>query len=97
MSTLKDIYYEAMETFLEYFDMDIKKIFPREEFEDDYKKKLDFGLMINVFYVPFLFAAEDDAPDVATEELSTLSFSVDNRFTDRFRGVVDDFIQWGYL
>lgn len=86
-----------METFLEYFDMDIKKILPREEFEKVFEDKLDFGLMINVFYVPFLFVAEDSAPDVANEELSTLSFNVDKRFTDRFRGVVNDFIQWGYL
>lgn len=97
MTDLKDLYYEAMETHLEYFGLDIQNIFPRVEFENVYKKKLDFGLMINVFYVPFLFAAEDDAPDVANETLSTLSFNVDSRFIERFRGVVDDFINWGYL
>lgn len=97
LTDLKDLYYEAMETFLKFFVLDNEKIFPREEFERIYKEKLDFGLMINVFYVPFLFAAEDDAPDVANETLSTLSFNVDSRFIERFRGVVDEFINWGYL
>ncbi|KAF9822506.1 hypothetical protein SFRURICE_012602 [Spodoptera frugiperda] len=97
LTDLKDLYYGTMEKFLSRFEMDISKIFPRMEFERVYKEKLDFGLMINVFYVPFLFAAADEAPDVAKETLSTLSFNVDSRFTQRFRGVVDDFIQWGYL
>lgn len=97
LTDLKDLYYQTMEKFLSRFQMDISNIFPRIEFERVYKEKLDFGLMINVFYVPFLFAAADEAPDVAKETLSTLSFNVDNRFTQRFRGVVDDFIQWGYL
>lgn len=97
LSSLKDLYYGTMEKFLENFGMDISQIFPRIEFERVYKEKLDFGLMINVFYVPFLFAVADEAPDVANETLSTLSFNVDSRFTPRFRGVVDDFIQWGYL
>lgn len=77
--------------------MDLEKIFPEAEFEKVFKEKLDFGLMINMFYVPFLFAIEDDAPDVTNQSLSTLSFKVDTRFTERLRGVVDDFINWGYL
>ncbi|KAJ8713720.1 hypothetical protein PYW07_014090 [Mythimna separata] len=97
LSDLKNLYYDAIKTFLEYFELDIEKLFSRAEFEKVYKEKLDFGLIINVFYVPFLFAAEDDAPDVANETLSTLSFKVDDRFTKRFRGIVDDFIKWGYL
>ncbi|KAF9410916.1 hypothetical protein HW555_010158 [Spodoptera exigua] len=97
LSKLKDLYYESMRNLLENFGMNISKIFPRMEFERVYKEKLDFGLMINVFYVPFLFAAADEVPDVANESLSDLSFKVDSRFTQRFRGVVDDFIKWGYL
>lgn len=77
--------------------MNIEKVYPRIEFERVFRDKLDFGLMINVFYVPFLFAAEDDTPDVTNQSLTTLSFTIDNRFTERFRGIVDDFIEWGYL
>ncbi|PZC78726.1 hypothetical protein B5X24_HaOG217184 [Helicoverpa armigera] len=94
---LKDLYYDSMKNYLEYFGMDIEKVFQRMEFERVFKEKMDFGLMINVFYVPFLFAADEDAPDVANESLSTLSFKVDDRFQERFRGVVDDFIEWGYI
>lgn len=94
---LKDLYYETMSSFLDVFGIDIGKYFPRAEFEKTYRAKLDFGLIINIFYGPFLYASESDAPDVTKEDLTTLDFKVDSRFIERFRGIVDDFSQWGYL
>ncbi|CAB3220334.1 unnamed protein product [Arctia plantaginis] len=97
MINLKNLYFRSMKAFLEKFEMDIDKLYSITDFEKDFREKLDFGLMVNIFYAPFLFALEEEAPDVTTEDLSSLKFKVDDKFTERFRGVVDDFIQWGYV
>ncbi|XP_075979083.1 uncharacterized protein LOC142978495 [Anticarsia gemmatalis] len=97
LASLKDLYYGTMKGFLQKFGIDIEAVLPRNLFEKIYKEKLDFGLMVLSFYGPFLFAVEGNAPDVTTEELSTLNFKVDDRFTKRYREIVDEFIQWGYI
>lgn len=93
---LKNLYYNSLKNFLINFNLDINDFFPTETYERLFKEKLDFGLMINVFYVPYLFASEEDVPDV-TQSLKDIKFNIDPRFGDRFRGVVYDFINWGYL
>lgn len=97
MTNLQNLYYTAMSEFLAKFEINIDKYYNFTEFECDFREKLDFGLIVNLFYAPFLFALEDEAPDVTTEDLSSLKFKVDDKFTARIRGVVDDFIQWGYI
>ncbi|XP_028179111.1 uncharacterized protein LOC114366441 [Ostrinia furnacalis] len=57
---LKDLYFSTMEQFLKYFEMDIQKYYPREEFEDLFKKRLDFGLFTCVWYLQFNLAEDDE-------------------------------------
>ncbi|KAJ0178077.1 hypothetical protein K1T71_005900 [Dendrolimus kikuchii] len=96
LTHLKEVYHETMKEFLEYFQIEINEIFPRVLFEKLLNEKMDFGLAIQFFYIPFLFAAEDDVPDV-TGDLGAVSFKVDDRYGTRLKGVIEDFIQWGYL
>lgn len=96
MENLKDLYYETLKNFVSNFGVRLTEVISKGEFDELFKSKLDFGLMINCFYVPFMFSAENDVPDV-TEPLGDISFKTDERFGIRFREVVDDFIEWGYL
>lgn len=98
MEHLKQLYYQYLGTFLDYFDIEVENVFPKKEFERQYKEKLDFGLMVAVMYLPYLFPPEDEGTDLykATEPLNEAA-KIGSKYTERFRGIVDDFIQWGYL
>ncbi|XP_028175300.1 uncharacterized protein LOC114363701 [Ostrinia furnacalis] len=83
---LKNLYHISMQQFLSLFNMDVEDYYPRAEFERIYKERFDLGLTLALFMLPIQFN-EDDA-----------STSNQNHvLCERIRGVVDDYIQWGYL
>lgn len=99
MTNLKELYFDSLKNFLEYFNLDVEEVFPRVEFEKQYKEKIDFGIMISTFYLPFLFPVVNELPDLTeardAEDLSPVS--IEPKFQERFRGIINDFIEWGYL
>ena len=94
---LKDLYHETMTKFLKYFDIDVNSFYPRKEFEKEYRNKLDYGLMFSLIFLAFMFAADDDVPDVTKNDMSSLSFKVDDKYKDRIQGIVEDYIDWGVI
>ncbi|XP_075979082.1 uncharacterized protein LOC142978494 [Anticarsia gemmatalis] len=96
MTYLKDLYHDSLKTFLEYFNLDVNEVYPKEEFERVYTEKLDQGLYYSLIFLPWLFAAEDDVPDV-TQEFSEMRIKIDDRVNDRLRGVIEEYVEWGYL
>ncbi|KAJ8715889.1 hypothetical protein PYW08_013174 [Mythimna loreyi] len=97
MTHLKNLYHKTMTKFLKYFDIDVNSFYPRHEFEKEFKDKLDYGLIYALIYLPFMFASEDDIPDVAKQDMSTLSFKVHNKYKNRIQGIVEDYIEWGII
>lgn len=77
---------------MKYFNLDADKIYPRNDFEKVYKEKLDYGALIMVVFLPFLFAAQNHAPDV-TKRQSNISIKVDDRYKDRLMGLIEDYIE----
>ncbi|KAJ8713719.1 hypothetical protein PYW07_014089 [Mythimna separata] len=97
MSNLKDLYHKTMTKFLKYFDIDVNSVYPRHKFEKEFKDKLDYGLIFALIFLPFMFASEDDIPDVTKHDMSSLSFRVDDKYKSRIQGVIEDYIEWGIL
>lgn len=97
MENLKDLYYNTLDRFLKYFDLDAETVYPRKEFERVYKEKIDYGLFTAVQHLPLAFAVEDDVPDITQESGIYFSFKVDDGFEDRIRGVIEDFTELGYI
>ncbi|CAH2039205.1 unnamed protein product, partial [Iphiclides podalirius] len=97
LERLKSLYHECMGRFLRYFGMDIETVFPREQFEQMYKERLLFGLMTGTFMSYFVFVPEDDVPDLENNSLSELAVNPDRGFVGWVRGLMDDFVRWGYL
>ncbi|XP_061714677.1 uncharacterized protein LOC133523215 [Cydia pomonella] len=95
LNDLKDLYYESLRMFLKYFNMDVESVYPRREFETEYKKRLDFGLAYSLLLTPILFTNDDDVPDIAKDDLGTLSVTPDPKMDERVRGLLDDFEKWG--
>ncbi|XP_063382224.1 uncharacterized protein LOC134668712 [Cydia fagiglandana] len=97
LDDLKDLYYESLRKFLKYFNMDVESLYPRREFETEYKKRLDCGLAFGLLITPILFTEDDDVPDLAKDDLGTISVTPDIKMDERIRGLVDDFEKWGIL
>ncbi|XP_028175286.1 uncharacterized protein LOC114363687 [Ostrinia furnacalis] len=96
MEDLKELYYGTFESFLSDFGISASVVYSKRQFEDDFKEKLDFGLMCFIQFMPFLFARTDQLPELQNG-LASLTLKMDERYKNCLHGVVDDFIQWGYL
>ncbi|CAH0398913.1 unnamed protein product [Chilo suppressalis] len=95
---LKELYYETLERFLSEFGIAVHDVYPRKLFEQEYRDYLDVGLTLFLFGAPFLMCSDDDVPDLQNESFSKVNFNFDNdKCNERLRGMVEDYIQWGYL
>lgn len=74
--------------------MDINEVYPKEDFEADMKERIYYGLILTVFVLPYLLAEEKPDFNVNMEDLSIKHGKV---FKERFAGIINDFIKWGYL
>ncbi|XP_028175284.1 uncharacterized protein LOC114363685 [Ostrinia furnacalis] len=96
MEDLKDLYYCTFESFLRKFGIDANKMYSRKQFEDDFREKMEYGLISFVTVMPFIFTIPEDIPELENG-IENISLILDERYKDRLHGVIDDFIQWGYL
>ncbi|XP_063363607.1 uncharacterized protein LOC134652364 [Cydia amplana] len=97
LDDLKDLYYESLRKFLKYFNMEVESVYPRREFETEYKKRLDCGLAFGLLLTPVLFTNDDDIPDFAKDNIGKISVTPDPKMDERIRGLVGDFQKWGIL
>ncbi|XP_063827840.1 uncharacterized protein LOC135077229 [Ostrinia nubilalis] len=94
MEHLKNVYHESMKEFLKLFNIDVEQYYPRAEFERLYKEKLPLGLMFALWFLPGHLTNNDD---ILNKDFSASSFKKSDVFETRIRGIVDDYIQWGYV
>ncbi|KAM3955846.1 uncharacterized protein ACR2FA_010190 [Aphomia sociella] len=97
LSHLKDVYHNSLTRFLKFFDIDVENVFSRQLFEDMWKEKLFYGLSCFTVITPFLFATKENLVDLTQRDLLDFEGNIDECFKKRARGVVDDYIEWGYL
>ncbi|CAH2090731.1 unnamed protein product [Euphydryas editha] len=96
LKDLKELYFETLSRFLLYFDMGVETVYPRKEFENVYTEWLDFGLMMTLG-ASFLIFTSDTGIKLGEVALSELPLCPDKKYDYLFRGLIDDFIEWGYL
>lgn len=99
LENLKNLYYDTMRKFLEYFNINLENVYPKAQFERQYRERIDFGLAMALFSLPLILAPEGDVPDFSKTELTDVKISTDGDvvFKERILGVIDDFLKWGYL
>ncbi|KAL0822212.1 hypothetical protein ABMA28_004342 [Loxostege sticticalis] len=93
---LKNLYYDTMKLFLKYFDMDVQKFYPNEEYERLFKERLDYGLFHSIWYLQANLAQKEVA-DLSNTQLTDVTFGISELALGRIKEVVDEFIEWGYL
>ncbi|KAL0822218.1 hypothetical protein ABMA28_004348 [Loxostege sticticalis] len=96
LEDLKELYWRTLDTFLGKFGIEAKEVYSRKQFEEEYRELLDYGLLSFLALMPFIFAKNDDIPDMENG-LGDMSLNLDERFKERLREIVYDYIQWGYL
>ncbi|KAI5646098.1 ecdysteroid kinase domain-containing protein [Phthorimaea operculella] len=96
LTDLKNLYYDHLGKFLGYFNMNVTDVYTtREEFEKLFADTLKFGLIHLLYFTPLLFANHEQPSNLS--DLKKIDFNLDDRYRARIQGIVDDFIQWGYL
>ncbi|XP_063828368.1 uncharacterized protein LOC135077725 [Ostrinia nubilalis] len=94
---LKNFYYKSMEEFLKLFNMDVEDYYPRAEFERLYKERLDYGLMIALFFLPIILAKKNENSVADILDSPSNAPVMSDFIRNRISGIVEDFIQWGYI
>ncbi|KAL0871631.1 hypothetical protein ABMA27_004157 [Loxostege sticticalis] len=94
---LKNLYYDTMKQFLKYFDMDVQKYYPKEEYERLLKERLEYGLFVGIWYLQGNLAQEDDIFDLSETQIADIKLSMSELAIDRSKELIDEFIEWGYL
>ncbi|XP_028175289.1 uncharacterized protein LOC114363690 [Ostrinia furnacalis] len=94
---LKNLYYKSMEEFLKLFNMDVEDYYPRAEFERLYRERLDYGLMIALFFLPIILAKKNENSVADILDSPSTAPIMSDFIRNRISGIVEDFIQWGYI
>ncbi|KAL0871628.1 hypothetical protein ABMA27_004154 [Loxostege sticticalis] len=91
---LKNLYYDTMKQFLKYFDMDVQKYYPKEEYERLLKERLDYGLFVAIWYVQINLTQEEDLQDLSNSQLEDVTFVKSELAVSRIQEMVDEFIEY---
>lgn len=96
LNYLKELYFDTLSEFLKHFKIDVEDVYPKKYFDKIYSEWLDFGLLMTVYCAVFLFAPETGL-DLRVLTLSEIPTDFDEEVDNRLRGLIDDFLEWGYL
>lgn len=91
---LKELYYETLDKFLQYFQLEADVVYPRKDYDRVFEEKLDFGLIIALYLLPFLLSSGNEIPDTLNKEVH---FSLGASFKDRMEEVIEEFVEYGFF
>lgn len=93
---LLTLYYDTMENYLLYFDIKAENVYPRKQYERDFKERLEFAIIIGIYYLPFIFAPDDDFVDLGMD-LTTVKVPQSDLYIRCLNELVEDLIDRGTL
>ncbi|XP_032529885.2 uncharacterized protein LOC116779609 [Danaus plexippus] len=96
MTYLKNIYHDTLRNYLNYFKIDVDKIYPKNIFLDDFEDHLEVGLLVAFYGLPFCFTREEEVPDFK-DNVTDMKIKLHDSFVERFEGIVDDYLEWGII
>ncbi|XP_047030981.1 uncharacterized protein LOC124638145 [Helicoverpa zea] len=96
---LVEHYYSQLSAAMKRFNLNPQEIFSKEDFEQELKEKLPFGLTLATFILPLVTVETEHAPKV-DENMDFQDFNIQNTndlYKQRLNGVVNDYVKWGIL
>ncbi|GBP67868.1 hypothetical protein EVAR_86694_1 [Eumeta japonica] len=95
---LIDHYYATFAGYLLKLNLDPEELYPREHFDEDYKRYLPYGLLLAVFLLPLVLVDVADVPSMGDlTDMESFIFKANDLYADRFNGIVQDFVDWGVI
>ncbi|XP_041984533.1 uncharacterized protein LOC121737058 [Aricia agestis] len=93
-----ELYYKELCDALRRLNVDSEDVYPREDFDFEYKKFLPFGLLISIFTL-FIITIEVDKAPKANKDLTLSAFDIkpNEMYIERINDIVDDFVKMGIL
>lgn len=93
---LLSLYYDTMENYLLYFDIKSESVYPRKQYERDFKERLDYAIVVGLINLPFIFSPEDDFIDLSMD-MTTAKMPLSDLYIRCLNEIVHDLIDWGIL
>lgn len=88
------LFYRSFAKALACFSLKAKDIYPRDKFDADLKERTIYGFYIGLFILPYMLA--ESKPDFS-HNVDKLVIDSGAEYRERFNGIVNDFVKWGYL
>ncbi|CAK1584096.1 unnamed protein product [Parnassius mnemosyne] len=91
-------YYSEFCTALRRFSLDPDLIYPKQNFDNDLKEVLPFGLLVAIVSLPFVTVDVKNAPKIDSDfETNFVGIKTSDLFAERLNGVIGDYIKMGIL
>ncbi|XP_058825481.1 uncharacterized oxidoreductase dhs-27-like [Topomyia yanbarensis] len=106
---LLDTYYNSLSEQLARLGGDVKRQYPRDAYQAQWKKYGRFGLLMGLIVVPMICTARDDLPDMdeyiekleKSEEHIKYDYGTEEKafelYRKRMAGIIRDVVRFGYL
>lgn len=93
LDTLLNVYYASLETALKINDIDVKKVYPRAEFEKYFQEYLPFGLLIALLELRLVKTSNDDNLNLKLSNFgSVLDISEEVEKSNLFELAINDVV-----
>lgn len=96
LDSLLSLYYDTMKNYLRYFDINVEDVYPRKQYEQDFKERLDVAVLFGVHYMPLTMAPEENFFDLSMD-MTTKKVPHSDLYIRCFNELVEDLINWGIL
>lgn len=93
LDTLLTVYHESLKCALRINNIDVKKVYPIEEFENDFQEHLPFGLLIALLELRLVKSDNDDTPKLKGSNFgSVLDLSEEVETSNLFELAINDVV-----
>ncbi|CAG5019844.1 unnamed protein product [Parnassius apollo] len=91
-------YYSEFCNAIRRFNLDPDLIYPKQNFENDLKEVLPFGLLVSIVSLPFVTVDVENAPKIDSDlETNFFGIKTSDLFAERLNGIISDYIKMGIL
>ncbi|KAI8420442.1 hypothetical protein MSG28_008932 [Choristoneura fumiferana] len=93
---LLDHYYTELSVALQKLNIDVEKVYPRKNFDNDLIESRPMALILGLAMAPLVTVAPEDAPKIDAN-ITEMVIKPNELAQERIRGIVRDFTRWGII
>lgn len=87
---LTDHYYEELALALRRFQLDVTRVYPRADYDEEIRDTLPFGVFMGTVMLPIILVEAQHAPKLELDDgLDDLAMKPTEMFAERFNGILE--------